>query len=686
VQGASGSTGLTGATGETGATGATGYTGATGSTGVQGASGSTGLTGATGIQGASGVGGTLGYFGSFYDTTVQTNVNGPTGANVISINSTAESNGVSIVSGTQLTFSSAGTYNVQFSLQLSKTDGGDDLIEIWLAKNGTALAETNTQLTLHAQDGKVVAAWNFLLSLNAGDYLELYWLAADVTVALVSAAPQTSPTRPAVPSVILTAQQVTYLQTGASGSTGFTGATGVQGASGSTGLTGATGVQGASGSTGLTGAAGVQGASGSTGLTGATGIQGASGSTGLTGATGLDGASGSTGLAGATGVGLAGAAGATGTSAGLTYKWTNLGLPSYGYISTYTNNPSNSNEQLRFSVFDQNNNDYTAFYQSLVSYSLNFVNAAYASNTDYYVYVSLKSKTSPSGYSILMALGQGSLAPTIIGGSRFVTSAQYAGGYTGPGGYPFSENEEIVVNFSLIGVKGATGIAGASGSIGLTGATGIQGASGSTGLTGATGVQGVSGGAGATGATGVAGVSGSTGPTGSTGAQGASGSAGSAGATGATGVQGASGSTGLTGATGSNILTLNNTFTGDNTFTGNTVAKIKTYTEVTPVPVISSNTLTLDLSAGTVFGPVDFNASITSMTFTNPPPSGVTASFVLQLKANGTAYSIAWPTPVKWAAGTAPTPTSTLNKIDVFTFVTSDGGTSYLGFKSGQNF
>ena len=58
------------------------------------------------------------------------------------------------------------------------------------------------QLRLKGNDGELVAAWNFLANLAAGDYFELMWAVADVSVQL-TALPATA-FCPAIPSVILT--------------------------------------------------------------------------------------------------------------------------------------------------------------------------------------------------------------------------------------------------------------------------------------------------------------------------------------------------------------------------------------------------------------------------------------------------------------------------------------------------
>ena len=152
-------------------------------------------------------GATYRYYGSFYDTTTQTNIN-ISGINTIKINTTDISNGISIASGTRLLFSNSGIYNIQFSAQIQKTDGGDDAIQIWLSKNGSGIPYSNTAVELHQQDAKTVAAWNFLVSANSNDYYELKWYSTDPDLIILAQSGLTNPSRPEIPSMILTAVQV----------------------------------------------------------------------------------------------------------------------------------------------------------------------------------------------------------------------------------------------------------------------------------------------------------------------------------------------------------------------------------------------------------------------------------------------------------------------------------------------
>jgi len=69
-----------------------------------------------------------------------------------------------------------------------------------------------------------------------------------------------------------------------------------------------------------------------------------------------------------------------------------------------------------------------------------------------------------------------------------------------------------------------------------------------------------------------------------------------------------------------------------------------------------------------------------TLTFSNPPASGSAGSFTLIL-TNGGSATVTWPTSVDWPVATAPTLTAA--GIDILTFVTIDGGTTWYGVASG---
>jgi len=149
--------------------------------------------------------GRQGYCGAFYDTTIQTNA---AQINKIKMNSVYISDGVAVVDNTKITFLHAGRYNVQFSLQLEKTDSGTDEIELFLLRNGELGPWTNTKVTLIGNNAKVVAAWNFIVEEPENTYVELAWYSADADVRILAEQPKTNPSRPGIPSAIVTVTQV----------------------------------------------------------------------------------------------------------------------------------------------------------------------------------------------------------------------------------------------------------------------------------------------------------------------------------------------------------------------------------------------------------------------------------------------------------------------------------------------
>ncbi len=108
------------------------------------------------------------------------------------------------------------------------------------------------------------------------------------------------------------------------------------------------------------------------------------------------------------------------------------------------------------------------------------------------------------------------------------------------------------------------------------------------------------------------------------------------------------------------------------------------YKETDTALSIASNVLTVNLALGSYFH-FTLNANITTMTLQNVPASGKLASFILDVTANGSAFTWSWLTStVKWAGGGAPTVTTTNGKVDRFAFLSRDGGTTWIGMVLGQ--
>lgn len=80
-------------------------------------------------------------------------------------------------------------------------------------------------------------------------------------------------------------------------------------------------------------------------------------------------------------------------------------------------------------------------------------------------------------------------------------------------------------------------------------------------------------------------------------------------------------------------------------------------------------------SGGFVVATLDQTATFT---FSNPPNDGF-YSFALQLTNGAGSLSITWPGVVKWPGGVQPVRTETINRTDIYSFYTVDGGTNWYG-------
>jgi hypothetical protein len=141
-------------------------------------------------------------FGSFYDTTTQTAAAINT-AYAMTINTTDLSQGVYIGSpASRIYVDRPNVYNVQFSAQLDKTTGGVGLVWIWLRKNGVDVPDSTGFVRLQGNNAELLAAWNYLVQLNAGDYIEIMWEVDDTSVQILYEA--ATAVHPATPSVIVT--------------------------------------------------------------------------------------------------------------------------------------------------------------------------------------------------------------------------------------------------------------------------------------------------------------------------------------------------------------------------------------------------------------------------------------------------------------------------------------------------
>lgn len=94
-----------------------------------------------------------------------------------------------------------------------------------------------------------------------------------------------------------------------------------------------------------------------------------------------------------------------------------------------------------------------------------------------------------------------------------------------------------------------------------------------------------------------------------------------------------------------------------------------------------SGTVTLDCSTASVFT-LSPTGAVTSLVLSNPPASGIACTITLVVTQGATPRLIATPTGGVFIG--APTPTVVANKIMVYTYMTVDGGTTWMCYAATQ--
>jgi hypothetical protein len=143
-----------------------------------------------------------------YIVSQTTGTDGSTGTYVVSVSQTVASTTITGTCKSKLQVETAGTYNVQFSVQFVNTSASIHDTDIWMRKNGVDVPNSNSQFSIPNRhggiDGHLIGALNLFVDLAANDYVELMWGTADTSTTIQYIGPQTSPVRPATPSAIVT--------------------------------------------------------------------------------------------------------------------------------------------------------------------------------------------------------------------------------------------------------------------------------------------------------------------------------------------------------------------------------------------------------------------------------------------------------------------------------------------------
>jgi hypothetical protein len=152
-------------------------------------------------------------YGAFSSSQTQTTTANT--ATLMTLNTTDFSNDISI-SSSKITVVYPGIYNLQFSTQFQNTDNAIQDISIWLRQGNdggssadivgsTGFISIPARKSASAgQEAHEIIGWNYFLSMNADDYVQIYWSTTLASVTIQAYAASTGPTRPSTQSVVAT--------------------------------------------------------------------------------------------------------------------------------------------------------------------------------------------------------------------------------------------------------------------------------------------------------------------------------------------------------------------------------------------------------------------------------------------------------------------------------------------------
>ncbi len=176
--------------------------------GCPGPAGPPGPPGADGAQGPQGIpgSGVPSYYGSFTSLTTQN-------AGLTPVVITFDQRDIGTIQlvgsapSSQIRVNTTGVYKILFSAQIVST--GSNYIEIWPVVNGTSIPASNTRFKVPSNTEACLTV-EYFLPLNANDTVQLYMRGDSTAIKIVTypADGTTTPTIPAIPSIILTVMRI----------------------------------------------------------------------------------------------------------------------------------------------------------------------------------------------------------------------------------------------------------------------------------------------------------------------------------------------------------------------------------------------------------------------------------------------------------------------------------------------
>ena len=142
--------------------------------------------------------------------------NGITLENIVTINRVIFSDGINVEDGSKIVFAYPGQYLITARFQFANRGNAAQEFEIWAKNTGVNYPLSNTRFDIPARKSAsiyshVTANISGIFTVTSGEYLEFAWWSDGADMYIEHYAAGTSPTRPEIASVIVTATFVSAL-------------------------------------------------------------------------------------------------------------------------------------------------------------------------------------------------------------------------------------------------------------------------------------------------------------------------------------------------------------------------------------------------------------------------------------------------------------------------------------------
>jgi hypothetical protein len=141
---------------------------------------------------------------------------GITSENIVTINRVIFSDGINVEDGSKIVFAYPGQYLITARFQFANRGNAAQIFELWAKSNGVNYPLSNTRFDIPARKSlsvysHVTANISGIFTVTSGEYLEFAWWSDGADMYIEHYAAGTSPTRPEIASVIVTATFVSAL-------------------------------------------------------------------------------------------------------------------------------------------------------------------------------------------------------------------------------------------------------------------------------------------------------------------------------------------------------------------------------------------------------------------------------------------------------------------------------------------